>query len=206
MLLSWLKLCHRFPLNLKLNPNYSPRPVKALQDLELACCLHRGTVFSLLCFGLTSFQSVKTLSFSSARHYLWSARKSIHNARAVPGARAALRRPFRCQLHRGAFPPHLDWSRFLLISSQHRIIIILFLYLLLKGFPGGSMVKKLSAKQEMQVGSLGWEDPLVKEVATRSSILAWKILWTEEPGGLQFMRQQRVGHDVATKRHNNLLT
>ena len=46
------------------------------------------------------------------------------------------------------------------------------------------MVKKLSAKQEMQVGSLGWEDPLVKEVATRSSILAWKILWTEEPGGL----------------------
>ena len=68
------------------------------------------------------------------------------------------------------------------------------------------MVKNLSAKQEMQVGLLGWEDPLVKEMATRSSILAWKILWTEEPEGLQFMRQQRVGHDLATKQHNNLLT
>ena len=45
------------------------------------------------------------------------------------------------------------------------------------------MVKNLSAKQEMQVGSLRWED-LVKEMATQSSILAWKILWTEEPGGL----------------------
>ena len=46
------------------------------------------------------------------------------------------------------------------------------------------MVKNLSAKQEMQVGPLGWEDPLVKKMAIRSSILAWKILWTEEPGGL----------------------
>ena len=46
------------------------------------------------------------------------------------------------------------------------------------------MVKNLSAKQEMQVGLLGWEDPLVKEMANRSSILAWKILWTEEPEGL----------------------
>ena len=56
-------------------------------------------------------------------------------------------------------------------------------------------VKQLPAVQETQVRSLGWEDPLEKEMATHSSILAWKILWTEEPGGLQSMGSQRVGHD-----------
>ena len=54
------------------------------------------------------------------------------------------------------------------------------------------MVKHLSAMLETQVPFLGWEDPLEKEMATLSSILAWRILWTEEPGGLQL---QRVGHD-----------
>ena len=46
-----------------------------------------------------------------------------------------------------------------------------------------------------QVGSLGWEDPLEKEMATHSSILAWEIPWTEKPGGLQSRGLQRVGHD-----------
>ena len=49
--------------------------------------------------------------------------------------------------------------------------------------------------QETRVQFLGWEDPLEKEMATHSSILAWKIPWTEEPGGLQSMGSQRVGHD-----------
>ena len=49
-----------------------------------------------------------------------------------------------------------------------------------------------------QVWSLGWEDPLKKRMTTHSSILAWKILWTEEPDGLQSMRSQRVGHDWPT--------
>ena len=57
------------------------------------------------------------------------------------------------------------------------------------------MVKNLPAMQETQVGSLGWEDPLEKGKATHSSILAWRILWTEEPGGLQSMGLQRVRHD-----------
>ena len=57
------------------------------------------------------------------------------------------------------------------------------------------MVKNLPAMQETQVRSLGQEDPLVKRMATHSSILAWRILWTEEPGGLQSMGSQRVGHD-----------
>ena len=56
-------------------------------------------------------------------------------------------------------------------------------------------VKNLPAMQETQVQSLGWEDPLEKEMATHSSILAWKIPWTEEPGGLQSMGLQRVQHD-----------
>ena len=56
------------------------------------------------------------------------------------------------------------------------------------------MVKSLSAMQDTQVQSLGWEDPLEKEMATHSSILAWKIPWTEEPSRLQSMGSQRVGH------------
>ena len=54
------------------------------------------------------------------------------------------------------------------------------------------MVKNLPAVQETWVRSLGWEDPLEKEMATHSSILAWRIPWTEEPAGLQFMGSQRV--------------
>ena len=56
-------------------------------------------------------------------------------------------------------------------------------------------VKNLPAVQETRVRSQGWEDPLEKEMATHSSILAWKISWTEEPGGLQSMGSQRIGHD-----------
>ena len=66
---------------------------------------------------------------------------------------------------------------------------------LMKGFPGGSAVKKLPATQEMQDPSLSQEDPLGKGMATHSSILAWRILWTEESGRLQFMGLQRVGHN-----------
>ena len=55
---------------------------------------------------------------------------------------------------------------------------------------------KASARNAGDLGSIrGWEDPLEKEMATHSSILAWKIPWTEEPGGLQSTGLQRVGHD-----------
>ena len=63
------------------------------------------------------------------------------------------------------------------------------------GFSGGSVVKNLAAMQETWVQSLGWEDPLKKEMVTHSSILAWRIPWTEEPGGLPSMGSQRVRHD-----------
>ena len=57
------------------------------------------------------------------------------------------------------------------------------------------MVKTLLALWETQVQSLDWEDPLEKGMATHSSILAWRIPWTGDPGGLQSMGSQRVGHD-----------
>ena len=56
-------------------------------------------------------------------------------------------------------------------------------------------VKRLPAMRETRVQFLGWEDPLEKEMAIHSSILAWKIPWTEEPERLQSMGSQRVGHD-----------
>ena len=56
-------------------------------------------------------------------------------------------------------------------------------------------LKRLSAMRETQVRSLGWEDSLEKEMATHSSILAWRIPWMEEPGRLQSTGLQRVGHD-----------
>ena len=57
------------------------------------------------------------------------------------------------------------------------------------------MVKNLPEMRETWVGSLGWEDPLEEGMATYSSILAWRIPWTEEPGGLQSIGSQRVRHN-----------
>ena len=62
-------------------------------------------------------------------------------------------------------------------------------------FPSGSTVKNPHVMRETLVQSLGQEDPLEEGMATCSSILAWRIPWTEEPGGLRFMGSQRVGHD-----------
>ena len=66
------------------------------------------------------------------------------------------------------------------------------------GFPGGSVVKNLPAMQETRVWSLDWEDPLEKEMATHSSILAWRIPWTEDPGRLQSLGLQRIRLNWAT--------
>ena len=62
-------------------------------------------------------------------------------------------------------------------------------------FPMAQMVKNLPAMQEIWVRSLGQEDPLEKEIAIHSSILAWRIPWTEGSGGLQSIESQRVGRD-----------
>ena len=69
----------------------------------------------------------------------------------------------------------------------------------MRGFPSGSTVKNLLSMQKTQIPSPGWEDPLEEEMATPSSILAWEISWTEEPGGLQFMECKRVKNNLATE-------
>ena len=69
-------------------------------------------------------------------------------------------------------------------------------------FPGGTVVRNPPAMQEILeawVWSLGWEDPLEEEMATHSSIFAWKIPWTEEPGGLQSMGSQSLRHNLVTE-------
>ena len=66
------------------------------------------------------------------------------------------------------------------------------------------LVKNMPAMPETWVPSLGWEDPLEKEMATHSSILAWKIPWAEELGRLQSMGSQRVGGDRAPNIHNGI--
>ena len=79
------------------------------------------------------------------------------------------------------------------------LVWILYTHILCKGTSlVVQMVKRLPAMQETWVQSLGWEDLLEKEMATRSSILAWKIPWMEEPGGLQSVGSQRVRHDWVT--------
>ena len=75
----------------------------------------------------------------------------------------------------------------------------IFVDLIILVLPLVQQVKNLPAMQETWVESLGWGDPLEKAMTTYSSVLAWRIPWTEEPGRLQSMGSQRVGHDLATK-------
>ena len=73
-----------------------------------------------------------------------------------------------------------------------------------EGFSGGSIVRNMPAMQETWVWSLGQEDPLEKEMGTHSNILVWRIPWTKEPGELQSMESQRVGHNWKTKQQQSL--
>jgi len=89
--------------------------------------------------------------------------------------------------------------RLIFLLEIHAILQYIYVYL------GGSAGKKnLPAMQETWVWSLGWEDPLEKGMATHSSILAWRILWTEEPGRLEFMGLQRIRHSWVTNIHGFL--
>ena len=78
--------------------------------------------------------------------------------------------------------------------TQIKITGKFHLYNVIWGFPGGSMVKNLPAVLETWARSLGQEDPLEEGIATHSSILAWRISQTKEPGGLQSTGSQRAGH------------
>ena len=98
--------------------------------------------------------------------------------------------------------PRLLWDpKACFLGLDHRI----YPFILCIGELGNSLVaqriKHLPAMRETRVWSLGWEDPLEKEMATHSSILAWRIPWTEEPGRLQSTGSQRVRHNWATSLH-----
>ena len=82
------------------------------------------------------------------------------------------------------------------------IYIHIYIYIYIWASLIAQSVKNLSAMQETQVRSLGGEDPLDKGMATHSSILAWRIPWTEEPGGLRSIGLQKVVHDWATNTHS----
>ena len=84
--------------------------------------------------------------------------------------------------------PHLEDHDPSLCFSKCRFWVLILASLV------AQRVKNLPAMHETEVGSLSWKDPLEKGMETHSSILAWKIPWTEEPGGLQSMGSQGVGH------------
>ena len=88
--------------------------------------------------------------------------------------------------------PQFCFLRYLFVSEMLKLSLITLNWASLVA----QMVKNLPVMQETQIWSLGWEDPLEKEMATHSSILAWEIPWTEEPGGLQSMGLQRVRHQA----------
>ena len=88
--------------------------------------------------------------------------------------------------------PIITWRCYYCIFSLLRVSLV------------AQAVKNLPAMQEARVWSLSQEDPLEKEMATHFSILAWEIPWTEEPGRLQSMGSQRIGHNWATSTHRLL--
>ena len=89
-------------------------------------------------------------------------------------------------------------------AQIHVILFFMYIYEIRGASFVAQLVKNLPSVQETWVWLLGWEDPLEKQMATHSSSLALKILWTEEPGGLQSIWSQRVGHNWAT--NTDLLT
>ena len=95
---------------------------------------------------------------------------------------------------------HFSYMTLMLVKSWTLILIHLFVSYHLDIWASlvAQRLKRLPGMRETRVLSLGWEDPLEKEMATHSSILAWRIPWREEPGRLQSMGLQRVGHDWVT--------
>ena len=80
-------------------------------------------------------------------------------------------------------------------TDRHTLANFRAVYGLCRASLVAQTVKNLTAMRETWVRSLGWEDPLEEGMATHTSILAWRISWTEEPGGLQSMGSHTVGHD-----------
>ena len=90
-----------------------------------------------------------------------------------------------------------------MIQIESKLVLFGWSYLQMqsyRGLPRGSIVKNLPTMQGIQVWSLDQEDPLEEDMATHSSILSWRIPWTEEPGRLQSIESRRIGHNEANKK------
>ena len=98
-------------------------------------------------------------------------------------------------IHRAVSIPFYILSPYRLLKHIELFCVVIQLYV---GFPGGSLLNTLPALWEIRVRFLGQENPLEEGMATHSSLLAWRIPWTEEPCGLQSMGSQRLRHDWAT--------
>ena len=102
-------------------------------------------------------------------------------------------------------PQDISWGQ-VLFKALSNLWLLRALQHLFYGFPAGLSGKEPTCNagdfQKTQAQSLGWEEPLAEEMATHSSILTWRIPWTEEPGRLQSMGSQRVRHNWATKQQH----
>ena len=97
-----------------------------------------------------------------------------------------------------AFSDNYDDSRYFICFEfliYAKILAVPYFFFNFLFYTGAQMVKNLSAMWGTLIQSLGWKDPLEKGIATHSNILAWRFPWTEEPGGLQSLKSQRVRHD-----------
>ena len=88
----------------------------------------------------------------------------------------------------------IHYNKKIIIKKNDILIKVIYRFTTIPALLVTQIVKILSAMQETKFRSLGQEDPLEKGMATHSSILAWRVPWTEEPGGLQTMGLQRTGH------------
>ena len=148
----------------------------------------------LQCYPATS--GCKAL-MDTASHWGWSDEENLPPA---PQQEQACRR----SLQSCCFKPPSLWG--FITAALVTSTILLHLTNIIEqglGFPGGSAVKNPPAMQEMWVWSLGWEDPLEKEMATHSNILAWRIPWTEQPGRPHTIHGVTKESDTTQQLNNN---
>ena len=144
--------------------------------LPLSCMLPERMCECVKSQGKMSFRKTEGWGFISKSGQI----QRIHSLRDIPKGNIPF---FQTELLKQLFH----------FKQIHNSVYLPLLY----GLPGGSVLRIHPAIQETRVWSLGGEDPLEEEMETHSSILAWRIPWTEDPGGLQSLEAHRVGRDWA---------
>ena len=174
-----LSMTHLILYSCEVGETLSPQCHSQLSSLPTLVCHHPSSVHHLFFFFLTFFKS--QFPGCCICHSMHCSREKMKVLWSQHFAKISSRFPIACQVRHIVF-----------ISIFYAKLHIVWVSLM------AQMVKNLPAMRETLVRSLGWEDPLEKGMATQSRILAWRIPWTEEPGGLQSMESQRIRHDWAT--------